>query len=727
MSQKNNRSFSNSFSHALIFAGLFACQPVVIHPSEPPASEKSPVSASPVPIAFENRKANIFIKKVDGNRYQFSWPPIPGAAYYKLFLDGQLLKEPLKTSQYQMDILDLRRDIHKLGYEVFDASNRLIGYLAQEWDLRSNSDFEPIERFLPKIPALLELTWEPVKQAQYYRLFLNERIHSQGFSQNRASLTLNDLMGINFIALEAFNSENQMFQKLLASFEEPLVLPGKQTLHYPNLKKIILESGNPFRFSHIAPETVCAMQYPISSDLDAIAWLSGGDNLSGKIYTDQHQLLENVKIEIRHIKNFLPFFDETYTKTGNYEFPCNPSGIVLEIKATKPGFTTRIRHEVLTGNKHGDPNSNRHDFGTDNDPLTENFSASYNALSDKPEVTFALPNRNQKRVSANTDFVLTFSEPMNRQAVEDNFTIRAFTPRKLSVDSSNNPATLQASEPQPRPLPFGLEPNPNLLPNYNNLTQFQTGTSIYDSSAFEISWNADDTQVTFAFKPGKALPTDRDPARLPIYALAFDSLYNHQRGISDKTGVTRTEKHFKLTDGDFEEALIFEVQPDQIPPRLLKMERVDVPARILAFRLTFSEPMLLRTHTLMIAGGMGDTLNSCLQAAAGYPKAKKCHPAQVAANYMVTVKSSQGQIKFHGLWSEWGGEAQYDFRDPSFKTVVLSTSQLPFIQAAGDQYSLEVAASLRDPAGKPMDPSARMQFWKPSAGTSLSPNFEHAF
>ncbi len=568
---------------------------------------------------------------------------------------------------------------------------------------RPTSDVEPIVRVLPKIPDVLQLTWEPVLQVQYYRLLLNEKIHAQKFSQNKASLSLTDLIGITSLSLEAFNSENKMIHQIHAFFEEPLILPGKQTLHYPSLKKIILESGNPFNFSHISPETVCPIQYPIPPELDVITWLSGWDNLRGKVFSDQHQLLDNVKIEIRHMKSFLPFFDETHTKTGNYEFPCNPSGIVLEIKATKPGYTTRIRYEVLTGNNHGSPNSNRHDFGTDDDPLTENFSQNYNGLSDKPEVTLALPSRYQKLLSPNTAFVLTFSEPMDRQSVEDTFAIRAFAPRKLTVGTSQINAMFTAPDPVPYIYSPPRPPSPVLLPNYSNLNQYQTGTPIFDSSAFDISWNADDTQATFAFKPGKALPTDKDPAKLPIYTLAFDSFGNHQRDIKDKSGVARREKHFKLTDGDFEEALAFEVQADTTPPRLEQVAQIELPMRALAFSLTFSEPMLLKTHSLNISGGMADTLESCLQAPAGYPGAKLCSPTRVAQNYTLTVKAADGRIKFQGPWSLLGGEAHYDEGDPSFKRVILSASTLPFLQATDDHYHVQALSPLSDPAGNFLD------------------------
>ncbi|MGE3728433.1 MAG: Ig-like domain-containing protein [Candidatus Sericytochromatia bacterium] len=335
------------------------------------------------------------------------------------------------------------------------------------------------------------------------------------------------------------------------------------------------------------------------------------------------------------------------------------------------------------------------------------FSASYNGLSDKPEVTMALPSRSQKNVAPNTAFVLTFSEPMDHQGVENNFAIRSFVSRKISVDVQSGGDTFNGTVPIQREYQSDAFKTGETLPRYGNLNKYQTGTPIFDSSAFDISWNADDTQATFAFKPGKALPTDKDLTRLPIYTLAFDSFGNHQRSISDKNGVARSEKHFKLTDGDFEEALAFEVQADTSPPRLEKAAQLDLPMRAVAFSLNFSEPMLLKTHSLNIAGGMADTPVSCKQAPAGFPGAQVCTPARAAENYTITVKASNGQIKYQGPWSQMGGEAHFDLRDPSFKTVILSASSLQYIQEVSDHALIEAASSLTDPAGNALSPESR--------------------
>ncbi|MGE3726390.1 MAG: hypothetical protein AB7I41_12610, partial [Candidatus Sericytochromatia bacterium] len=142
---KTGLSLRKSISFLLYFS-LFACQPSTLQPQ--PASIPTNSAASPDTRSFLQRAADIVIKRETGNLYHISWPTIPGAAYYKLFLDGELVKDQLKTSQYQMDISQLSWGLYKLGYESFDRDHRLIGYLAQEWDLRPLLP-EPIKSIKP--------------------------------------------------------------------------------------------------------------------------------------------------------------------------------------------------------------------------------------------------------------------------------------------------------------------------------------------------------------------------------------------------------------------------------------------------------------------------------------------------------------------------------------------------------------------------------------------------
>lgn len=416
--------------------------------------------------------------------------------------------------------------------------------------------------------------------------------------------------------------------------------------------------------------------------------------ISGKIFDDTLKPLEGAFVEVRSLNPSVPFQAETIALNGQYTFNKGPQGIAIEITASKPGFTTRKRVEVTT-TTFGRPNANRYDFG--NDGKATSFSASFNALSDKPEVTRVTPARNGAGVSPKIDFILLFSEPMERQSVEDSFTIRAFKNHKLSVDNTINkfPSengfkyTLQGKEAN---TTFGT-------PHFYEISK---GSPIYDASAFNISWNADNTQVTFRFKPGNSLPTDKHPELTPHYQVAFKHFTHENRTLRDKSGVERQEKHFKLTDGDFEDAYQFQVKEDLQAPSLQAALWAGFSGQIPTLLLQYSEPMLLKTYSLNIAGGMADEPPSCKQAPAGFPGAQLCTASKAAENYQVKVTAHSGVVTYQGTWANLGGEASYASWDGSFRTIVLSSHSVHLAFVTGAKVEITPRPELIDPAGNPI-------------------------
>ncbi|PIQ23526.1 hypothetical protein COW64_24130, partial [bacterium (Candidatus Blackallbacteria) CG18_big_fil_WC_8_21_14_2_50_49_26] len=247
--------------------------------------------------------------------------------------------------------------------------------------------------------------------------------------------------------------------------------------------------------------------------------------LNGKIFDENHAPIDGATVKIRNLRVYHDEV-ETYSTQGTYALNNVPSGGEIEITVSKPGYTTRKRTEVLKSNNQGDPNANRYDFG--NDGINKQYSADYYALSDKPEVILSTPARNGRNIDPLTSFVLKFSEPMDRQSVEDTFSIYSFNAPKLSVDAGN-PSRTQT-----------LKGNANLS------TNFLPGNStlIWDKDAFNISWNSDDTEVTFSFSKNLKLPSDRNRQNLPDYNLAFYNSSTGNHTLKDKQGNSRSDKHF---------------------------------------------------------------------------------------------------------------------------------------------------------------------------------------
>jgi len=256
---------------------------------------------------------------------------------------------------------------------------------------------------------------------------------------------------------------------------------------------------------------------------------------SGTAFDDQNAPLDGVTVKVRSLNSDVPFEAETVTRGGKYSFDKAPAGVQVEIIVSKPGFTTRRRVEVL---KKG-ADQNRYDFG--NDGKSGQFSADYQALSDLPEVTKVSPGRNTSGANPKTNFVLTFSEPMDKSTVEDNFIIRSFS-NGGEKDFDESAKTLG-----------------NILTPGSSKSSDEDG--VWDSSSFDLDWNSDDTEATFTFTDQRPLPSGGDT---PDYVLTFHG-DNQGRSMCDQSGACRNEDFFKLTDGDFENFYKFAIQTDENP------------------------------------------------------------------------------------------------------------------------------------------------------------------
>lgn len=701
MNLHNHRTASNQFLLALILAGLSACQPMAMPPSPAPSSpisQISPASVSSAAPTIMDRTADIVVEKIQDYIYKISWKAIPGAAYYKLFLDGELFKDKLVSPSLYLNTRDLNRGIQKIGYETFDNQNRFMGYLAQDFDIWS---------ILPEIvnkpqdvnlkseaeEVSLNLDFPYFSEARRYKFYLNDQLFEKGISTSRTiSLKVNELESLNKISLEYFDDNFNLLKIYEQNIPYKLLLNNKK-IDYTSVFSIFSDLNTIFSISYSSRRKLCSEKFPKKEIPDLIEWVdSVGELIRGEIFDDQNKPLTNTTIKIRSVNPLVNFEDQIKSNSNIYIFSCAIPGVLTEIIVTKPGYTTRRRVEVIKANK-GVPNHNQYDFGTDG--REESFSAPYNGLSDKPEVIQVTPARNGAGLDPKTDFILQFSEPMDRQSVEDTFTVRSFNNHKLSVDNTINK--------------FPTEPGFKYTLHGNGLIASNAdagiGTPIYDLSAFDITWNADDTQVTFQFKNGYALPTDKTPELTPHYQVAFKPFTHENRTLRDKTGVERKEKHFKLTDGNFEESYKFKVKEDLQAPSLQATRWAGFSAQMPTLLLQYSEQMLLKTYSLNIAGGMADEAPSCKQAPAGFPGAQLCTASKAAENYQVKVTAPNGTVSYQGSWKDLGGEASYSAGDASFRTIELSSNSVHPTFVSGAQVEITASTDIVDPAGNPISNS----------------------
>ncbi|MBF2053192.1 MAG: tetratricopeptide repeat protein [Candidatus Sericytochromatia bacterium] len=323
-----------------------------------------------------------------------------------------------------------------------------------------------------------------------------------------------------------------------------------------------------------------------------------------------------------------------------------------------------------------------------------------NAFSALPEVTRVTPGRNASGVMPDASFVLRFSEPMQRQQVEDNFCVMAYNHRRLSVDTDNGLETPDADTVWGT-TQIHISEQAGVLP----------GLPIWDKQAFHIFWNADDTEVTFSFKDGLALPTDKDSNLAPDYRVIFLSPHDYQREIQAKDGDRRARGHFKLTDGPFEDSYKFSVQTDTRAPEVQHLQAQTAETGGIygdALRLRFDKRMVLYTLGRVIAGGMRDrgvgVPESWREAPAGYPGNQgNASARQAARNYFVQITPAGYPFPtFEGSWYDLGGSAFYDPADATGQTVLLTALPGSNLYRPGDQVRVTVAESVLDPAGNPI-------------------------
>ena len=407
--------------------------------------------------------------------------------------------------------------------------------------------------------------------------------------------------------------------------------------------------------------TVTAIPTPVSTS-DLI--IAERTTFNGKIYDDSHFPLEDVTITAKSLNSAIPYSETTMTRNGNYTFNAAPSGVELAITASKPGFTTRRRTEVLKSNKQGDPNANRYDFGTEIGDRSE-FGVAYNALSDKPEVVSVSPGRNAYGIERDTSFTLTFSEPMEHQTVEENFGIWAGSSEILSVDDPVDPLSGD----------FTFVSGDTNEPG--------SGTLVWDENGFDISWSNDDKTVTFTFKDENQLPTDKDSANVPDYLVSLSGVDDGQ--IKDLAGISRSseEGHFKLSEGDFENAYKFSTRSDTVKPALTGIEvrsRENGNSEGDDIRVDFSEPMIYYTAAGEIHGDMGGQNE---EQNPGNPQ-----------NYFVSV---DGGAEYN--WESFG-TVIFNTSDRNHKVVLLRLNDSSTdLWNPGQKVHLRILTTVVDPAG----------------------------
>ena len=297
---------------------------------------------------------------------------------------------------------------------------------------------------------------------------------------------------------------------------------------------------------------------PLASTPDIQSYVT----IKGKILDDQGGILDGATIKAVSLNDVRPYIGTALSKLGSYSLAGVPTGVSIEITASKQGYTTRTRVVVPLSNTTGGSNINEINFGDTDDVLY--------ALSDKPEVVSMSPDY-KENVFPNAYFTLKFSEPVDKSSVEENFVIR----------------------------------------NRED-TSFKSGArfggvhkDVYNKGYYKVFWNSTGDEVTFAPRGLDLLPADKDSG-MPYY-MTFkspikDKQSNLSRGVnalnitSSDDGITPVDPQkdgmFRITT-TFKVGSPFTIKPDTVRPKFTSVYTSSSTTVI----LKFSEPIFLTPLT----------------------------------------------------------------------------------------------------------------------------------
>lgn len=306
---------------------------------------------------------------------------------------------------------------------------------------------------------------------------------------------------------------------------------------------------------------------------------------NGTVYDTNDVPVDDVKVTAVSIDPAVSWSGEAQmTAGGAYVFRNAPVGVRILITATKEGWTTRTRTEVLKSNLTGNPEANKFDF-MDRD-----------AIQDEPEVVSV--KINDKLVTGAGKILSGFelaqiSESNQRPA-------STTTPNLTAIDSSNLKVELTFSEPVDKEdFENGFVINSQWFEREGSSSEFTTDI---DSGLNEISfdWASDRKSVTVKTnKPVLANKTG-DEARYNLY-LANNTLTDDTGKNAFVYNSSNQQGVIRFASKTTSDNVVFSVKNDTDGPMLLGVTAKSGGGANDTVELRFSEPLEVISHTSPLA------------------------------------------------------------------------------------------------------------------------------
>jgi hypothetical protein len=397
--------------------------------------------------------------------------------------------------------------------------------------------------------------------------------------------------------------------------------------------------------------------------------VSAPATVHGLVYDDLQQRISDATVTAKVLSGAGKFANgsdtlTTTTQVGSYSLASAPAGCTILVTVSKPGYTSREQTIIPLSNLQGNPSANQLDFG-----MRNGAADATTAMSDKPEIQAVTPPADATNVDQAAAFTLTFSEPMNKNDVETNFAVAVATDTAAGYTLSNGVNLPQQYSPANDQ--FGAA----ALANANNV--------ILSSSDFNFNWSNNDKTVTISYLPGQKLPSDKDTARVPQYAVGFLGALRDASGSG-----TRSDKFFRTQPAQAgKNGCRFTVAADTTAPRLIgaiAVNNATTNGGNDQMRLQYSETMVLYPRNL---GGGATAIPNAITT----PE----RSALTLGNYEWTYQIAKPAS--YGAGSAFGGSAAFWDGDGDRTTIVLNHNNSTAFNSGAVWAG--VASTVEDPAG----------------------------
>jgi hypothetical protein len=300
--------------------------------------------------------------------------------------------------------------------------------------------------------------------------------------------------------------------------------------------------------------------------------------LNGKVYDEQGNSLNDIKVSIKSLDENVVLNEETTTSNGTYVFRNIPVGIRLQVDVFKSDtWTKKSQSIVLKSNLNGVTGFNVLDFG-DIYNVEDSKKTNFFFITDAPEVVSITPTKYANIKHFGFSVKMVFSEPVKKDSVEKNFIMR-YIKSDISPTTAPGDGTNGTDNTDGPPLILG---NSQIIIARNTVSS-------------SITWDAASTgdmgrEFTFTINENRGIPTTNKTRVL--YSISLRDRDGSVK-LQDAEGNNGLDFGEFFLDGRRAKNIVVNVEADKTQPYISELKLLKTSNNAI-IRVTFSEPMTVQ-------------------------------------------------------------------------------------------------------------------------------------